>query len=288
MNGRFTCFLAAAILLAAGVAPTEAQVSGEESDNTSLPGNLSDVRVRSRGERSEPGQPENQPPFANASPLADGITIRASLEKSVDARKNHAGDEVLARTTENVNSKRQIVIPKGSKLVGHVTEVRAKAKDESQSVLGIRFDRAVLKDGHEIPLAVSIQALAAADANADANVEDMGSSHLMANANENGAPPLPVEGAPSQFNGKDEISGADTNSTARPVDASGNPRQAENLDPVGASSGELISSTHGVFGIKGLALSPVANSARESLIVSPSRNVHLDSGTRMILRVLGK
>jgi hypothetical protein len=176
------------------------------------------------------------------------------------------------------------VIPKGSKLVGYVTEVRAKAKDESQSVLGIRFDRAVLKDGHEIPLQVSIQALAAADA----NVEDRGSSHLMADANENGAPPVPVEGAPSQFNGRDEISGADTNSTAKPVDASGNIRQATNLDPVGASSGELISSSHGVFGIRGLALSSVPNSAPESLIVSLSRNVHLDSGTRMILRVLGE
>jgi hypothetical protein len=283
MNRRFNFFLAAAILLAAGLAPTEAQVSGEGSDNTSLPGNPSDVRVRSRGEPRQPAQPENQPPVL--SPLARGITIRASLEKSVDARKNHAGDEVLARTMENVNSKQQkIVIPKGSKLVGYVTEVRAKAKDESQSVLGIRFDRAVLKDGHEIPLQVSIQALAAADA----NVEDRGSSHLMADANENGAPPVPVEGAPSQFNGRDEISGADTNSTAKPVDASGNIRQATNLDPVGASSGELISSSHGVFGIRGLALSSVPNSAPESLIVSLSRNVHLDSGTRMILRVLGE
>jgi hypothetical protein len=212
MNRRFSLFLPAAILLAAGLAPTEAQVSGEGSDNPALPGNPSDVRVRSRGEPSEPAQSENQPAVLKRNPLAEGITIRADLEKSVDARKNHAGDEVLARATQDVNSKRQIVIPKGSKLVGHVTEVRARAKGESQSVLGIRFDRAVLKDGREIPLAVSIQALAAADA----NVEDRGSSHLLADANENGAPPVPVEGAPSQFNGKDEISGADTNSNAKP------------------------------------------------------------------------
>jgi hypothetical protein len=216
--------------------------------------------------------------------LADGITIRVSLERSVDARKNHAGDEVLARTTENVNSKQQIVLPKGSKLVGHVTEVRAKAKDESPSLLGIRFDRAVLKDGHEIPLAVSIQALAAADD----HVEDLGSSNFVADANANGAPPVPVQGAPSQFTGKDEISGANTNSAAKPGDAPGKLQPAANLEPVGASSGELIASSRGVFGIKGLALSSVANSARESLIVSPSRNVHLDIGTRMILRVLGK
>jgi hypothetical protein len=284
MNRRLTFFLAAAILLAAGLAPTEAQVSGEGSDNTSLPGNPSDVRIRSRGARSEPGQPENQPPVANASPLADGITIRVSLEKSVDAGKNHAGDEVLAGTTENVYSQRQIVIPKGSKLVGHVTEVKAKAKAESQSILGIRFDRAVLKDGREIQLAVSIQALAAADA----NVEDMGSGRWTADANENGAPSVPVTGAPSQYTGKDEVSGEETNPTAKQVDVSGNLRQAASLDPARASSGELISSSHGVFGIKGLALSSVANSSPESLIVSPSRNVHLDSGTRMILRVLGK
>jgi hypothetical protein len=284
MNRKLTLLLTAALGLAAALAPTEAQVSGEGSDNTVLPGNPSDVRVRSRGERIEAGPPENRPTVTNASPLVDGITIRVSLERSVDARKNHAGDEVLARTTENVNSKQQIVIPKGSKLVGHVTEVKAKAKDESPSLLGIRFDRAVLKDGHEIPLAVSIQALAAADD----HVEDLGSSHFIADANANGAPTIPAQGAPSQFTGKDEISGANTNSAAKPVDPSGNLQQAANLESAGASSGELIASSRGVFGIKGLTLSSVANPAHESLIVSPSRNVHLDSGTRMILRVLGK
>jgi hypothetical protein len=280
MNRSLVFFLAVASWLAAGWAPTEAQVSGESADNTSLPASPLDVRVRSRGEPSAPGQPANQASVVNAGPLAGGITIQVSLEKSVDARRNHAGDQVLARTTENVNSKRQIVIPKGSKLVGHVTEVRAKAKDESRSVLGIRFERAVLKDGHEIPLAVSIQALAAADA----KVEDMGNSQLMADANQNAAP----QGAPSQFTGKDEISGADTNSNAKPVDGSGNIRKAANADPVGDSSGELIPSSHGVFGIKGMELSSISSSAQESLIVSPSRTVHLDSGTRMILRVLGK
>lgn len=284
MNRSLIFFLAVATLLAAGWVPTEAQVSGESSDNTSLPGSPSDVRVRSRGEPRAPDQPENQASVVNAGPLAAGITIPVSLEKSIDARKNHAGDEVVARTTENVNSKRQILIPKGSKLVGHVTEVRAKAKDESQSVLGIRFDRAVLKDGHEIPLAVSIQALAAADA----KVEDTGSSQLMADANQNGAPPVGIQGAPSQFNGKDEISGADTNSNAKPAGGSGNIPKAANPDRVGDSSGELIPSSHGVFGIKGLELRSISNSAQESLIVSPSRTVHLDSGTRMILRVLGK
>jgi hypothetical protein len=284
MNRSLIFFLAVATLFAAGWVPTEAQVSGESSDTTSLPGSPSDVRVRSRGEPRGPDQSENQASVVNAGPLAAGITIPVSLEKSVDARKNRAGDEILARTTENVNSKRQILIPKGSKLVGHVTEVRAKAKDESQSVLGIRFDRAVLKDGHEIPLAVSIQALAAADA----KVEDTGGSQLMADANQNGAPPVGIQGAPSQFNGKDEISGADTNSNAKPVGGSGNIPKAANPDRVGNSSGELIPSSHGVFGIKGLELRSISNSAQESLIVSPSRTVHLDSGTRMILRVLGK
>jgi hypothetical protein len=72
-----------------------------------------DVGVRSRGEPSELGPAENQASVANPGPLAGGIAIQVSLEKSVDARKNHAGDEVLARTTENVNSNASTGLPTG-------------------------------------------------------------------------------------------------------------------------------------------------------------------------------
>jgi hypothetical protein len=95
--------------------------------------------------------------------LSAGSTIPAMLEKGVDARKNKVGDEVTAKTTGNVKSGGQIAVPRGSKIVGHVTEAKARTKEEAESAVGIAFDHAVLKDGREIPLALEIQAIAPAE-----------------------------------------------------------------------------------------------------------------------------
>src|SRR5881396_2488708 len=91
----------------------------------------------------------------------------------VDSKKCKPGDPVNARTTEAVKSEGKTVIPKGAKVVGHVTQASARAKGESESALGIVFDKAILKHGEEIPLSVGIQAIAAAQNNASAAGYDM-------------------------------------------------------------------------------------------------------------------
>src|SRR4029077_4645098 len=63
--------------------------------------------------------------------------------------------------------------PKGAKLVGHVTQASARAKGESESALGIVYDRAILKNGQEIPLSAGIQALAAVQSSASAAGSDV-------------------------------------------------------------------------------------------------------------------
>ncbi len=54
-----------------------------------------------------------------------------------------------------------MVLHKGSKLVGHVTEAQARTKENGESKLGIAFDKAVLKGGQEMAFNGVIQALAA-------------------------------------------------------------------------------------------------------------------------------
>jgi hypothetical protein len=50
------------------------------------------------------------------------------------------------------------------------------------------------------------------------------------------------------------------------------------------AAGQLTSNSQGVFGLNGLNLASVpAGGARGSLITSTSQNVHLDSGTQMVL-----
>src|SRR5262249_16646013 len=113
---------------------------------------------------------------SSASSLAGGTTILATLNKSVDAKKAKQGDEVDARAAQNVVSNGSVVIPRGSKLVGHVTEVKAREKGQNKSSLGIAFDKAVLKNGQEVPLQASIRAIAAAPNNAanSSPMADMG------------------------------------------------------------------------------------------------------------------
>jgi hypothetical protein len=55
------------------------------------------------------------------------------------------------------------------------------------------------------------------------------------------------------------------------------------------STGRLASNSSGVFGLEGLSINSAASSATQgSMIVSPTKNVHLDSGTQMLLSVSGQ
>ena len=97
-----------------------------------------------------------------AQPTTDipaGSVVEAKLVETIDAKKSKAGDEVTAKVTRDVNSGDRIVIAKGSKIVGKLTDVKVKSQDQKQSVVTIAFDHAVLKDGSELPLIVTIQAL---------------------------------------------------------------------------------------------------------------------------------
>src|SRR5882724_3440692 len=90
-----------------------------------------------------------------------GTTLNGVLSDTVDARKSKPGDTVKARTSEDVKAGGIVVIPRGSKLVGHVTEAQPVAKAGEQARLGFVFDRAELKDGRQIPLHTAFYALAA-------------------------------------------------------------------------------------------------------------------------------
>jgi len=87
--------------------------------------------------------------------------VFAILEKSVDLKSAAVGDEVVLTTLNDVVVDDSVVIPKGSKLVGHIGGVVIKGKDEPKSVLAIRIDKAVTAGAHEIPLQAIIAAIAA-------------------------------------------------------------------------------------------------------------------------------
>ncbi|HLJ27381.1 MAG TPA: hypothetical protein VKY85_11780 [Candidatus Angelobacter sp.] len=94
--------------------------------------------------------------------LANGTTLQAELSKSLDTKKAKVSDIVTAKATQDVQFNGRVVIGKGSKLIGHVTEAQVRTTDSTESRLGIVFDHAVLKDGSEVTLNAVVQAVIAA------------------------------------------------------------------------------------------------------------------------------
>ena len=220
--------------------------------------------------------------------IAAGTTIRAEVAKSVDAKKAKQGDEVVAKTTEDVKSNGQVVIPKGSKIVGHVTEAKAREKGESESALGIAFDKALVKGGREIPLNATIQALAASQSNVAAN-EPVMEPGAPGNSSGNMAPGRAGNGG--MIGGAAQTAGA---AAGTATNAAGNVGAAAgstvgNTTAAAGSNARLSASSQGVAGLPGLSLSAAAaNNTQASVISSQNKNVKLDSGTQMLLRINSK
>src|SRR6266702_2598238 len=232
---------------------------------------------------------------ANAG-LANGTAFNAALSAPVDSKKCKPGDAVSARMTEAVKSEGKMVIPKGSKLMGHVTEASARGNGETESALGIVFDKAILKNGQEIPLNVAIQALASAQGGPSMAGDEMdtmgglsGSAAGSGMAGGRGA----IGGVSSAAGG---AVGTVTNTAATAggvasgtvdsaASAGGNAAGASRRATGGLNAaGQLTSNSQGVFGLNGLHLSAAAsNSTEGSVITSAGKNVHLDGGTRMLL-----
>jgi hypothetical protein len=240
--------------------------------------------------------------------------MQAALTHPVDCKKNKPGDTVTATNTEAVTSNGQVVIPKGSKLVGHVTEAqqhekKGKNKEGRDSALGIAWDKAVLKNAQEVPLNASIQALASAQGQASSTINDadmpIGGS-AMASGSGSG------RGALGGVGGVGSTAGGAVAAATRPVGAVGSTAGAVTLTTSSAvgstanvagsatgtaagtvgglnAAGQFVSNSRGVFGLNGLSLtSAISNSTEGSLITSSTQNVHLDSGTRMLLVAQGQ
>jgi len=91
--------------------------------------------------------------------IAPGTVVPAELVKSLDSKKLKEGDPVTAKVSVDMLSGGTIVVPRDSKIVGHVTEAKSRGKGESESTLGIIFDRLILKNGTEFPIHATLQAV---------------------------------------------------------------------------------------------------------------------------------
>ena len=286
------------LLLCAGAmlawnASAQTAVSGQASGSASagVSGQSSSQRGKGTGASSSVGASGSGSASTSAGPAAlnvnDGTAVNADLMTTLDAKKCKPGEKVEARTTQDVKQDGRVVIKKGSRIHGHVTEAEARTKAHEESSLGVVFDSVSLRGGERVPLHMGVQALAAASsataASMAGNDEMMsGGGAAMGLARATGGGLLGGAGgavggvAGNAGRGLGGTVGSATHATGSVAGTAGG------LD----AGGRLTSSSSGVFGLEGLNLASSASNATEaSVVTSSTRNVHLASGTQMVLRV---
>jgi hypothetical protein len=228
-------------------------------------------------------QPAASAQTASAGPrIAPGSVIPVQLTKTVDAKKAKTGDQVEAKVTQDLKTENGVVmVPKDTRVVGHVTAAQARSKEQKESQVGIAFDRAVLKNGGDMPLPMSIQAVISSNSGS-------GNSNNAANSeNSNQSPSVPSGGMPG--NGNTRAGGMGAGNPAE------NPNSSNRNNLPDSQSGTsqsrpgaqqpITGETRGVVGIADLQLSTEPTADKGSVLTSEKNNVKLESGTLMLLRV---
>jgi hypothetical protein len=241
-------------------------------------------------QNSAPQSPSSTTPSASqpaANPageplkIAPGSVIPVQLTKSVDAKKAKVGDEIDAKVTQDMKSTNgQILVAKDTKVVGHITEAQAHSKEQKESQLAIAFDHAVMKNGADVKLPMSIQAIIAPPSVNSNN--GGGASAPTPEAAPSGGSSLPSAGRAGVGG---TSGGAPQPQISQPSSSSEVPSGNNGNGGTNASRPEITANTQGVVGFANLKLSAANDASQGSVVSSEKNNVKLESGTLMLLRV---
>lgn len=211
--------------------------------------------ARAQNQAALPAQqtPASQAAQPGLPQIAPGSVIPVQLSKTIDSKKVKPGDEVAAKVTEDMTSQNgQVIVPKDTQVIGHVTEAQARTKQQKESELAIAFDQAVMKNGTGLHLPMSIQAVIAP---APPTSESQNAGQTASPPGGMGPGSMPSEPLPTD-----------------------NPPEKNQRPPI-------TGKTQGVVGFSNLNLAAAGNTKDGSVISSTKSNVKLESGTLLLLRV---
>ena len=211
--------------------------------------------------------------------------VTGELVNKLDSKSAKQGDSVIVKTSEDLKFPGGAEIPKGSKLMGHVTNVQARGDGKENSQIAIQFDRAEVKGGQEMAIESVIQSLspaAGAGATMDNGTAGIGTS----------SPGTPTEAASStpSMNG----SNASSSDISRPNMATAQPGTTDqNTNSSVPAPGSIVARNGNVAirmtAIPGVLLAndinglPFTNAS--GMLLGARRDIHLDGGTQMVVAV---
>jgi hypothetical protein len=222
--------------------------------------------------------------------------VTGELVKKIDSKNAKAGDEVVVKTTENATFADGIAIPKGSRIMGHVTDVQAHDKTNENSKLTIQFDQAELKGGQTMPIKSVLQSLAPAAGSDAAQSSGFGGSPAPSSSNSypggGGAPGGSTGSGSTGSMGNDRSApmAPPAGSTAPSAGSTSGTTPAPNAPPaagtVVAHQGNVDIRTTEIPGVLIAAQSngqPFSNAA--GALLGARQNIQLDGGTKVTVAI---
>ena len=236
-------------------------------------------------------------PAATSAPtsvsVAQSTNLSAELTKKVDTKNARVGEEVVARTTSTAHLSDGTKVPRGTRLMGKVTEVQSKSAQQKASRLAFTFDRAVMHNGSMIPIRAVVMSLTppavvSASAGSDDSAIAGGGPVTMndgGRASASGGGLLGGGTLRSTGNAVGNTAGGLTSATTQTLNTTAN--STRNL---GSAAVNTVGSTASAAGMRvsnlpGVTFDSETGASESAALNAQGKNISLESGTQMTLRV---
>ena len=200
------------------------------------------------------GQAAAQASPQAATPNAIGHgAFPVKVTKTLDSSKLKDGDTVEVETAGGFKLPDGTLVPKGSKLIGHVTSAKARSKGDPDSQLTVTFEKLNVANGKQLAVKGAVQAVFPPAEEVDPGVPGSSAHQGGPGGGNPGAPP------PPEYKPTTDIK-IGTNTESAQAQPAADPKSV------------------GVHGIDNLQL-------EDGVLTSKGKNVKLGGGVRMIVHI---
>jgi hypothetical protein len=209
---------------------------------------------------------------AQAVPAAVGHgAFPVKVVKTLDSSKLKEGDSVEVETAGGFKLPDGTLVPKGSKLTGHVTAAKARSKGDPDSQLTLTFDQLNVANGKRLSIKGVVQAVfPAPDEQMDPSIT--GAATTAAGGSAGGVGPSAGGGA---GNGP---AGVGASGATASVGVVTDTKSGSNTSSDSHSQNAVTPQSVGVHGMDNLQLD-------NGVLTSKGKNVKLGGGVRMVVHV---
>lgn len=218
----------------------------------------------------QPAETATAPAAQTQQRTVQATAIDTELKKAIDSKKSKPGDEITATIKDKATLSNGTELPKGTTLVGHVTEATPYSKDKGTGSVTVVFDQIKTKDGQTTPIISAVRGL----------TPSMMEQQMNAN-NGGGSDAAPMPSAPA--GGGSSADGSGGGATSSPS----MPSMGSTASSAGAE-GTPVPNGMVRTGINGVLLAPSANATTSGTLARQGENLHVSSGSSMQLLIAAR